>query len=505
MIRIIRHALPLGLWAGLNLAPKIAMAAEALIPVDQSYLNDLVANGHASEAFEHAFEMGDELIEFDFTSDQRVGANIGDGHRFSRIPRAGLDGPGEWASHFPAREGGANASSCISCHSSPFANGAGSAAVNIVLDPDHTGDPGHYLVRNTTHVFAMAIPQRLAEEMSLELFMQRDEVRREACETGTATATMTAKGVSFGILDVIRESADPCMVNIDTSGLSGIDDDLVVKPFGWKGNEATLRSFTCNAAHNELGLQGTELVGAADGDHDGVTEELSAGDLTALTVYMAALERPVSKIELADLGLMTLSDEDRRAIAAGEEHFTATGCASCHTPSMTLNDLIFREPSQVPGYFDTRFPDGSNPTDHDLRADIAVSFDMRSDQPNNLVTLKTGEPHHLGALDVDHEVRGAARWFGDLKRHDMGPELSDPSDPLDIGAEMFLTRSLAGVGSTGPWLHDGRATTLTEVILAHGGEAVESRDSYTGLDAKAQSELLAFLENLVIYQADEEG
>ena len=93
------------------------------------------------------------------------------------------------------------------------------------------------------------------------------------------------------------------IVDIDTSRLDGIDADLVIRPFGWKGQEATIRSFTRNAAHNELGLQAVELVGSEDGDFDGVINELTVGDLTALAVYLAGLERPVSKIELADLDL----------------------------------------------------------------------------------------------------------------------------------------------------------------------------------------------------------
>ena len=68
---------------------------------------------------------------------------------------------------------------------------------------------------------------------------------------------------------------------------------------------------------------------------------------------------------------------------------------------------------------------------------------------------------------------------------------------------MFLTRSLAGVGSTGPWLHDGRATTLNEAILTHGGDATQSRDAYAALSTDVQVEIVTFLENLVIFQVDE--
>ncbi len=137
-----------------------------------------------------------------------------------------------------------------------------------------------------------------------------------------------------------------------------------------------------------------------------------------------------------------------------------------------------------------------------IHSAAAVSFDMRFDQPNNRVALDAGVAHHLGALEVDADGVAVARWYTDLKRHDMGERLSDPSDPLGIGAAMFLTRSLAGVGSTGPWLHDGRATTLDEAILAHGGEGAESRDAYGALSDDEKAEIVSFLENLVIFKAD---
>ena len=69
---------------------------------------------------------------------------------------------------------------------------------------------------------------------------------------------------------------------------------------------------------------------------------------------------------------------------------------------------------------------------------------------------------------------------------------------------MFMTRSLAGVGTTGPWLHDGRATTLHEAIMLHQGAGTQSRDAYAALSEDAQADLVAFLENLVIHNEGED-
>lgn len=485
-----------------SLLPLAALAENAPAPVDQHELNRLVTEGAAGEAFLHAFEAGDKLSEVSFDASRGIGANIGEGRRFTRFPRADLNGPTEWASHFPKREGGANATSCIACHNAPFANGAGDVALNAVVDPGHTGDPTQYLERNTLPLFALGIPQRLAEEISTELYAQRDAAKARACTNGRASAVLRAKGVSYGILEMTRATETPCTVAIDSSKLSGIDADLVIKPFGWKGNHATIRAFTRGAAHNELGLQAVELVGDQDGDFDGVINELSVGDMTALTIYMAGLERPVSTLELADLGLMDLTAKARAEIRAGELLFGKARCTSCHVPAMTLTDPTFREPSQVRGFYDAMFPDGSDPATRGLIRASAIAFDLTADQPKNRIERANGALHRLGAVERTPEGVAVARWFSDFKRHDMGEALADPDDPLGLGAAMFLTRSLAGVASTGPWLHDGRATTLADAIAAHGGAAAASAALYAGMSADEQDRIIAFLESLVMYQGE---
>ena len=65
---------------------------------------------------------------------------------------------------------------------------------------------------------------------------------------------------------------------------------------------------------------------------------------------------------------------------------------------------------------------------------------------------------------------------------------------------MFITTPLWGVGSTAPYLHDGRATTLAEAILEHGGEAQGSRDAFVALGTSRQKDVIAMLQNLVLYK-----
>lgn len=498
-VRQLASAVPL---AALILAQTPIAAAEELEQVDQQHLNALVLEKGANEAFQHAFEMGDELTEFTFTAAHGVGANVGEGKRFARLPRADLDGHLEWSTHLPRREGGPNATSCIACHNQPIANGAGDIALNVLVDPAHTADPSKFLERNTLPLMALSVPQRLAEEMSLELYAQRAAMYAQTCSDGTGEIALVAKGVSFGTLAATRIAEAPCKIDVDFSRLDGIDEDLVVKPFGWKGNKATIRDFTRGAAHNELGLQAVEIIGAKDGDYDGVTNELTVGDLTALTMYMAGLERPVTRLELAGLGLAELTDGERQAIAAGEAQFAAARCGTCHVPEMRLDNPVFSEPSTTPGYYDTVFPSGADPRDEHLAQETAIWIDLTADQPNNRIERAGGEVVRLGSLPKAADGAAVTNWFTDFKRHDMGPHLADPDAPLGIAAEMWLTRSLAGVGSTGPWMHDGRATTLDEAIRMHAGEAAESRDAYRALSRQDRASLVAYLENLVIFKQE---
>lgn len=471
--------------------------------ITQKALN-VLNEANPEEAFHYAFEAGDELTEAVFTAERGAGAFVSEQARFTRYPRADLNGDGQWANHFPPREGGPQAQSCISCHSAPHANGAGPMAMNVAIDPLHMGDPANYLERNTLHIFALGGVQRVAEEMTAELKKIAARLGDRACAENTEqSAELVAKGVSFGEISVRPISAgQTCETVLDLERVEGVAPDLVIRPFGWKGTAATIREFSRGAAHNEMGLQAIELVGAEDGDFDGVTEELSVGDVTALTVYMAALERPTSRLELDRFGIQPLESSERARIEQGEKLFNRSGCAECHVPAMTVTDTVFSEPSAYEGYAETEMPSGQDAHGLGLDAATAIRFDLTKDQPNNVVTDAKGAARHLGSFERNSEGQAIIRWFSDFKRHDMGPALADPIDAYGFGASVWPTRSLAGVGSTGPWLHNGHATTLDEAILAHGGEAGDSRTRYQSLDQDGQNAVVAFLENLIIADLD---
>ena len=135
-----------------------------------------------------------------------------------------------------------------------------------------------------------------------------------------------------------------------------------------------------------------------------------------------------------------------------------------------------------------------------------VAFDLTRDQPDNQVKDSGGNVvYRLGSLAKNSAGKAVAELFGDMKRHDMGAGLTEQIDEVGTGRSTFMTRNLWGIGSTAPYMHDGRATTLTEAILEHGGEAAAARDAFKALSVGGQRTLIDFLSNLVLFKMDEEG
>ncbi|MEO5619433.1 MAG: di-heme oxidoredictase family protein, partial [Cypionkella sp.] len=86
--------------------------------------------------------------------------------------------------------------------------------------------------------------------------------------------------------------------------------------------------------------------------------------------------------------------------------------------------------------------------------------------------------------------------------HDMGEGLADHRPEGRATGTEWRTAPLWGIGLTAQvagqasFLHDGRARTLMEAILWHGGEAQAARDRITTLPKADRDALVAFLESL---------
>ncbi len=396
---------------------------------------------------ERLFQFGDALFGHEFRSSEGYG-DAGAPVPMQRVHRG--------------RRGGLDSFSCRGCHSVGGEDGAGAATQNAFLLGDGD-DIRSTVVRNPPAVIGLGYVQALAAEMTIELQFTRDQAATQAVTSGQpVSVALSSKGVSFGQLEARPDGS------VDGRAIEGVDGDLVVKPFGWKGTFPTLRRVVEDAALVHFGIQShvlalghqeqpdPERLGPGpdwfDPDADGRAREIEEGLLTATAVYLALLETP-QIIPPHDPGL-------RDRWARGSARFDEIGCAECHRRELTLSQPIWAE------YSDT----------------------------------SEGPPVTFNLLLDGDMPRSSARvqLFSDLRRHDMGPELADPHEG-PAGAPppaTFLTRPLWGLAESPPYLHDGRATTIVEAILAHGGEAEASRAAFTELSDEARADVHVFLLSL---------
>jgi hypothetical protein len=88
-----------GVWAIVTDMTDVRIThTPAAVHANQDELRQLVASGQGEEAFDEAFELGDDLFATLFNALDGVGANVGRGQRFTRVPRADLKGTARvWA------------------------------------------------------------------------------------------------------------------------------------------------------------------------------------------------------------------------------------------------------------------------------------------------------------------------------------------------------------------------------------------------------------------------
>ncbi len=391
------------------------------------------------------FSMGGQLFTMNFTEAQGFGgAELPAMSRFHRGERGGPD-----------------ARRCSACHWRGGVAGAGDAADNAFFRGD--GDTeSSALVRNPPPLFGAGWKQRLAEEMTAELQLRRDDAVAFARKRGEDVRLhLEVRGVSFGFLSIERDGT------VDESDLEGIDADLVVRPFGWKGVFVDLRDVVEDASNVHHGMQSTrfaaheppERVGdgpSNDPDQDGVDDELSDAQVALITLFAAMQDVPVD-LPPPESDLLLL-------YSRGRQDFSVLGCAACHVPSLPIED--------------TQYVLISRTTGPDLSVDL----------------LEEGAQPRLAPDAITGELR--VPLYSDLKRHAMGDALAESREDAGVPADVFLTPPLWGIARSRPYLHDGRAPTLEDAILLHGGEALASRDAFASLEEVDRAPLRVFLTSL---------
>ncbi|TMB09966.1 MAG: hypothetical protein E6J71_27375 [Deltaproteobacteria bacterium] len=369
--------------------------------------------------------------------------------------------------------GGPETISCPSCHWIGGPNGAGAETDNAFLqgDGERTGSGDQ---RNPPALVALGVVQALAHEMSRDLQKERADLVREAAHAGAGReARLTTKGVDFGVLRATPKG------EIDASGIRGVDTDLVVKPFGWKGTAATFADFASEALQVHMGIQSDELlatssrdvVGAgkdpADPDGDGVRGELGRGPFTTMMAHLALLELPIVEPLIQNRQLPAaahaLLPPTTTSFAGdfqrGREQFRALGCASCHVPMLVLESPMVAIEGMPP---------------------IDLSREMR--RP---------------ALTYEPALHGYPVWlFSDLKRHDLGKTNAALHVQRGVALNEYLTPRLWGVADSAPYLHDGRAPSFDYAIAGHDGEGAAARAAFAALPFEEKGPLRVYLMSL---------
>ena len=263
--------------------------------------------------------------------------------------------------------------------------------------------------------------------------------------------------IGLGLLEAVEEAAILALADPedrDGDGVSGrpnrvwspITGEASLGRFGWKAGSATVDEQSQAAFIHDLGLS-VPLYPRGWGD---CTERQSACRAApdGNSPQFENLEAPRQVSDLVahyarHLAVPARRDVDDPQVLAGERLFHDSGCAACHTPSLTTRG----------------------------DADLALA-------------AQTIHP------------------YSDLLLHDMGEGLADGRPEGAANGREWRTAPLWGIGLTqvvnpdASFLHDGRARTLLEAILWHGGEAQAARDAVVGMSRAQRRALLRFLESL---------
>lgn len=273
--------------------------------------------------------------------------------------------------------------------------------------------------------------------------------------------------IGVGLLEAVPEADILALARAtpDADGVKGVPN-FVFDPetgavrlgrFGWKATKASLRHQTAAALLQDMSVTSPVYPSRACNSGPaacatGKAEPgISEADLQQVSRYLALLAVPAQRSLASGFpkGVAPLDEHrvDPVQVAAGARVFSDARCTACHT-----------------------------------------------------TTLKTGAGHLFAELRNQ-----TIKPYTDLLLHDMGPALADSFSEGQAGGSFWRTSPLWGIGYTEKvmgssakvgYLHDGRARTLTEAILWHGGEAEKSRQRFEAMTKGDRDALLAFLRSL---------
>lgn len=252
----------------------------------------------------------------------------------------------------------------------------------------------------------------------------------------------------LGLLESIPESEILSHQDInddDGDGISGkanfvydvASNSMKLGRFGWKANVATILEQCASAYRDDMGITSYYFpqesgFGQTNGD-DGLGDDPELPDETLNDVAFYA----------RTLAVPAARNVDDKNVQHGEQIFQTINCAKCHIPKM-----------------------------------------------------------QTGANAIPAIANQTIFPFTDMLLHDMGEGLADNRSDYKANGREWRTTPLWGIGLTQvsnghtDLLHDGRAKSITEAILWHGGEAEFSKSAFKALSTKDRKDFLAFIKSM---------
>ncbi|QDS89935.1 Cytochrome c [Rosistilla ulvae] len=290
-----------------------------------------------------------------------------------------------------------------------------------------------------------------------------------------------------------------------TRSSGGTISGRVAGKYGWRGQVDTLSDFVAGACASELGLNvantARQAGDPADPRYLSLAADVSTTQVADLTRYVADLPAPAKPL---------LSLEERKRVHRGEQIFHSIGCAACHIADLPpargiFSDLLLhdmgpdlQDPFPAPAYQLASTRSAAPASRYPSRYGRGEAWTYRSDAPSDRrravandgrTSLATGTPEPI-ALDYPEQPQFPR---GEVKEADLKGRHRFSWDALQ---REWKTPPLWGVADSAPYLHDGRAATLTDAIQWHGGEADQSKRKFDRLNEDQQQLLLAFLESM---------
>jgi hypothetical protein len=251
------------------------------------------------------------------------------------------------------RVNGLDGQSCLECHSiisnrsvpARFGvGGVGGSATNAIFQPTlidvanaDTVFDGRFI--NPPFLFGSGGIQLLAAEMTAEL----QALAAVAQANPGLDVPLVTKGIAFG---TIRYDGGA----LDTSAVEGVDPDLVVRPFGRKGEFASVRDFDLGALEFHFGMQPVERVGeGVDADGDGVENEITTGEVSS-TRRSSPRSRRGSRVAPGVAPSTSSRSAARSATGPSSRPRVPSSSTGCmRAPTCTTRSISRARPQSSPG------------------------------------------------------------------------------------------------------------------------------------------------------------